>query len=93
MIEKLTYIGFLWYYFNILCVAGIVFSLLAIMYQRAGRTIINTSERPYKPDNTPFKFTVGVAIFGIIFFGIREYGTGMIEFSKMTFAFVEGYFG
>lgn len=63
----------IWYYFNILAAAGIVFYLLEIMRQRSMRAIINTAEKPFKPDNTMFKRIFFLAILAIIFFLAREY--------------------
>ena len=93
MIEDLTIAALVWYYFNIICIAGIIFFLLAIMYKRAGRIIINTSESPYRQDNTMMQWTFRMAMFAIIFFGLREWGSAMIEFSQASYEYLGGYFG
>lgn len=64
----------IWYYFNILAITGIVYFLLAIVYQRSKRIIINTAEQPYKPDNTMVKLVFKIAIVAILFFAVREFG-------------------
>ena len=64
----------LWYYFNILAATGIVYFLLAIIYQRSKRAIINTAEKPYKPDNEMVKLVFKIAIVAILFFAVREFG-------------------
>lgn len=67
-------LAYFWYYFNILAATGIVYFMLAIVYQRSKRSIINTAEKPYKPDNSMVKLVFRVAIFAIIVFMVREYG-------------------
>lgn len=64
--------GWLWYHFNVLVIAGIIFYLLEIMRQRAKRIIINTAETPYKQDNTMFKKILLFCAFGLAYFGARE---------------------
>ncbi len=93
MVNDLTLTAIVWYYFNILGISGIIFFMLAIMYQRAGRTMVNTGERQFKPDNMAFRFTAGIAIFGIIFFSVREWGNDIWNLSQTAYSFVGGYFG
>ena len=66
--------AWVWYYFNILVIVGIVYFLLAIMYQRSKRIIINTAEQPFKPDNSMLKLVIKISIAVMIWFFIREYG-------------------
>lgn len=82
-----------WYNFNILGITAIVFLMLAIILKRASQTIINTSERPYRPDNTLIKLAVKVGAFGILFFALREWGSDLKQLTDQTYGYVRGYFG
>jgi len=70
MIETAAFI----YYFNILAIAGIVYFLLAIAYQRSKQVIINTAEQPFKRDNSMLKLIIRIAVVAMVFFAVREYG-------------------
>jgi len=89
------------YYFNILAATGIVYFLLAIIYQRSKRTIINTAERPYKPNNEMVKFVFKIALVAILFFVAREFGFDKyveigwdwgVQFFTWTLALIGGWY-
>ena len=84
--------AYIWYYFNILAVTGIVYFMLAIVYQRSKRAIINTAEQPYRPDNTMFKLVFKLGLVAIIWFLAREYGFDkyISEFFAWSSNFISG---
>lgn len=93
IVSELTWTALAWYYFNILAITGILFFWLAIMWKRASQTIINTSERPYKPDNTLMRWTFYLVVFGIMFFFTRQWGDDIWKASQEGYEAVRGYFG
>ena len=76
-------LAWLSYNFNILAATGIVYFLLAIMYQRSKRIIINTAEQPYKPDNSMIKLVIKFSIVAVIWFAAQHYG--LDEYIKAVF--------
>ena len=74
MIFDYVSLAYFWYYFNILAVTGIIYLMLGIMYQRSKRVIVNTSEQPFKPDNSMLKLVFRIALVAIIWLLVREYG-------------------
>lgn len=84
-------IGLFYYYFNILAITGIVYFLLAIVYQRSKRVIINTAEQPFTPDNTMVKWVFKIAIVAILWFFIKEYG--FANHIVLAWEYVQSFFG
>ena len=80
LVSDLTITGLIWYYFNILCIAGIIFFVMLIAYNRAKRPVINIGEGSAKEQKFP-PFIKKVAIFGVVFFAVREWGDDIYEFS------------
>lgn len=85
-------LAYFWYYFNILAITGIIYFMLAIMYQRSKRIIINTAEQPYKPDNSMIKLVFKIGVIAIIWFIAREYGLDkyVSEFFTWTSDLISG---
>ena len=72
MIDILT-LAWIGWNLNILVIIGILYFLLAIMYKRSSRIIINTAEKPYKPDNTMFKLVFKLSLVIMLWFLAKEY--------------------
>lgn len=79
--------GLIWYYFNILAMAGIIYMLLKIALARAERATINQAESKTKADNFIIRIAVFAALFGLAFFFMRQY---ISEFEKFWEWIVEG---
>jgi len=65
--------GLVWYYMNILAVAGIIYMILKLAVVRAQRAAINTAETRSTSDKIFLRFVMFAATFGIVFFLLREY--------------------
>jgi predicted PurR-regulated permease PerM len=65
--------GLVWYYFNILAMAGIIYMLLKIALARAERATLNQSESKTRDDNFIIRIAVFAALFGLVFFFMRQY--------------------
>ena len=65
--------GLIWYYFNILAIAVIIYMLLKIALARAERATNNQSESKTKGDNFIIRIAVFAALFGLAFFFMRQY--------------------
>lgn len=86
----LTIAGLIWYYFNIIGIAGIIFFIMMIAYNRSKQVVINTAEQPAGSKKMPpfLKFVVGMSIFGIIFFAVREWGDDIYEASTSAVEYI-----
>ncbi len=89
MIEQLTITGLIWYYFNILGITAIVFFVMLISYNRSKRTVINIGEGTTKQQKFP-PFIKKMAIFGILFFTVREWGGELYEASTSAIEYIGG---
>ena len=89
MIEELTFQALVWYYFNILAITGIIFAVFLIAYNRSKRTIINIGESSAKDQKFP-PFIKNMAIFGILFFAVREWGDDIYEATEPIRDYVGG---
>ena len=72
-LRDIAIMAFLWYYMNILIIAGIIYMLLKLAIVRAKRATINRAETTSKSDMLLIRFSIFVAIFGIVLFMLREY--------------------
>lgn len=79
--------GLVWYYFNILAMAGIIYMLLKIALARAERATINQAESKTKADNFIIRIAVFAALFGLVFFFMRQY---ISEFKEMWEWLIKG---
>lgn len=84
MIAELTFWGFVWYYFNIIAITGIIFFLLMIALNRSKRTVINIGEQSAQQNQAPMflKFVMYMSVFGIIFFACLEWGDDIYEMTE-----------
>lgn len=89
MIAELTLWGFVWYYFNIIGISAIIFLVMMIAYNRAKRTVINIGEGSTKESKFPV-FIKQIAIFGILFFAVREWGNEIYEATEPLREFIGG---
>ncbi len=69
----------MWYYMNILAMAGIVYLLLRLAIARAERVIVNQSESKAREDRLFIRFIMITASFGFILFFMREYKDDIIK--------------
>jgi len=79
--------GLVWYYFNILAMAGIIYMLLKIALARAERATTNQSESKTSTDNFIIRIAVFAALFGLAFFFMRQY---ISEFETFWKWIIEG---
>lgn len=71
--QNLTTLGFVWYYFNVLAITGIVYMVLKLAIVRAQNSISNKAENISKADNNYLYFVMFISTFAIIYFLLREY--------------------
>ena len=70
--KDLTTIGLVWYYFNIIAIAVIIYKILDLAAIRAKNTS-NISERESKEDKLFLRFVMSISTLGIAYFFMREY--------------------
>lgn len=78
--------GLIWYYFNTLAIAYIVYMLLKIALVRAERSMINRSESAAREERKLIKLIIFISIFAIAYFAMREY---IAEFRKLWISIIE----
>lgn len=85
----------IWYYFNILMISAIIVGVLLISINRAKAVMINTGERHSSLDSSrKLPPTVKwVAVYGLVFFTLREYGNDLILFAKNIYEWAGGLIG
>ena len=88
--RDLTTMGFVWYYMNILAIAGIIYMLLKLAIARAERVVTNRSESALKEERFMTRIVMFAAIFGIMFFFMREYVEEMKEAWKWATETIQG---
>ncbi len=71
--QNLTTMGFVWYYMNILAMAGIVYMLLRLAIARAQKVTTNQSESKITEDRLFIRFVMFIATFGLVYFFMREH--------------------
>lgn len=79
--------GLVWYYFNIIAIAVIIYMLLRIALARAQRATVNQAESKTQGDNFIIRVAVFVALFGLVYFFMRQYHS---EFAGFWEWIVEG---
>ena len=79
--------GLIWYYFNILAIAVIIYMLLKIALARAERATNNQSESKTSGDNLIIGIAIFAGLFGLVFFFTRQY---ISEFKDFWEWIIEG---
>jgi Na+/H+ antiporter NhaD/arsenite permease-like protein len=87
--QNLTTIGFIWFYMNIICIAGIIYMLLQLAIARAKRVVVNQSEEAIKNDRMFIRFVMFVVTFALVYFFLREYLNDLKEIWQAGFEFVQ----
>lgn len=80
MLLNFVQTGLIWYYFNVLAIAFIIYMLLKIALARAERATFNQSESKTRSDSFIIKAVVSISIFGIVFFFMRQYYPEFVKF-------------
>lgn len=88
--KDLTTIGLVWYYFNVIAIAAIVYKLLDLAAIRAKNASTNKAETQSKEDKLFIKFVMFVSAFGIVYFFTREYIQGMKEIWNFAYEGIRG---
>lgn len=77
--------GLIWYYFNIIVIAVIIYMLLRVSYERMRMLQVNKAEASSKEDRFIYKVIVFTAIFVLAYFFWREIGRDVHKaFDAMT---------
>lgn len=87
--SNLTTMGFIWFYMNIICIAGIIYMLLQFAIARAKRVVINQSEESIQNDRMLIRFIMFVVTFGLVYFFLREYLSDLKEIWKAGFEAIQ----
>jgi len=66
-------VGLVWYYMNVIAMAVIIYMILKLAIARTKRVVINQTESKSVEDKMFIRFVMFVAIFGLIYFFLREY--------------------
>lgn len=83
--QNLTTMGFVWFYMNIIAIAGIIYMVLQLAIARAKRVVVNQSEEAIKNDRLWINFIMAITIGGLVYFFLREYMSDLKEIWKMGF--------
>jgi ABC-type polysaccharide/polyol phosphate export permease len=73
MLLNLINTGLLWYYFNVLAIAVIVYMILKLAIVRAKKAVTNQAESESTEDKMFIMFAMFTASFAMVFFFMREY--------------------
>ncbi len=84
--------GLVWYYFNILAIAVIIYMLLKIALARARRATINQTESKTRGDNFIIGIAVFAGLFGLVFFFTRQYISEFKEFWQWAYEGIQELF-
>lgn len=87
--QNLTTMGFIWFYMNIICIAGIIYMLLQYAIARAKRVVVNQSEEAIQNDRMLIRFIMFVVTFGLVYFFLREYLSDLKEIWKAGFEYIQ----
>ncbi len=87
--QSLTTMGFIWFYMNIICIAGIIYMLLQYAIARAKRVVVNQSEEAIANDRLWTRFVMSVVIFGLVYFILREYMSDLKDIWKAGFEHIQ----
>ncbi len=87
--QNLTTIGFIWFYMNIICIAGIIYLLLQYAIARAKRVVVNQSEEAIANDRLWTRFIMSIVIFGLVYFILREYMSDLKDIWKVGFEYIQ----
>jgi len=66
-------VGLVWYYMNVIAMAVIIYMILKLAIIRAQRVANNQAESRSTEDKMFIRFVMFMAIFGMVYFFLREY--------------------
>jgi len=87
--NNLTTMGFIWFYMNIICIAGIIYMLLQYAIARAKRVVVNQSEEAAQNDRMLIRFIMFIVTFGLVYFFLREYMSDLKAVWQAGFKYIQ----